>query len=160
MGSCSTGPVSDVSSARYRARQIRLDLGIVAALTAMGALRVEVAWAPQYRWCLVPLALAMVVLLGLGALPWPRLVRRPGLTGWLTAWYVACLAGILVFTRLDGDGTAIYPAGAIVVVVAAAALASPARSSAWGCWPRPATSSSRSPRRGRTRCWWLPWAWC
>ncbi|MFI7546749.1 putative bifunctional diguanylate cyclase/phosphodiesterase [Actinoplanes sp. NPDC049599] len=111
--------------AHYHARQVRLDLWIIAALTLMGAIRVQVAWAPEYRWWLVPLALSIVVLLAASALPWPRILRRPGVPAGLTAWYAASLAGVYVFNLFDDDGLAIYPAGAIVVVVAASALLKP-----------------------------------
>jgi diguanylate cyclase (GGDEF)-like protein/PAS domain S-box-containing protein len=101
-------------------------LWIIAALTLMGAIRVEVAWAPQYRWWLVPLGLAIAALLAASAVPWPRMLRRPGVGAGLTAWYVSCLAALFLFNRFDADGVTIYPAGAIVVVVAASALLRPA----------------------------------
>ncbi len=125
MGSVQHWAGSDASVAQYRARQIRLDLWIIAALTLMGAIRVEVAWAPQYRWGLFPLALAMAGLLAASALPWPRIVHRPGTPGWLVAWYAACLASLYVFNRFDGDGLAIYPGGAVVLIVAASAVFRP-----------------------------------
>src|SRR5688572_5011661 len=92
----------------------------------MGAVRVEVAWASQHRWWLVPLGLSIVVLLAASALPWPRILRRPRVLVGLTAFYVACLIGLLLFNRFDADGLTIYPAGAIVIVVAASALLRPA----------------------------------
>jgi diguanylate cyclase (GGDEF)-like protein/PAS domain S-box-containing protein len=112
--------------ATYRARQIRLDLWIMSALTLMGAIRVELAWAQHLRWPLVALGLSMAVLLAASALPWTRIVSRPGVRGWLTAWYAACLGGLLLFAAADVDGLAMYPAGAMVIVVAASALFSPA----------------------------------
>jgi diguanylate cyclase (GGDEF)-like protein/PAS domain S-box-containing protein len=117
---------SDASAAHYHARQIRLDLWIIAALTLMGAIRVEVAWAPEYRGWLVPLGVSIVVLLGASALPWTRILRRPDVWRLLTASYVAALAALLAFNRLDPDGIALYPAGAIMIIVAASALLSPA----------------------------------
>ncbi|MEU8228391.1 EAL domain-containing protein [Actinoplanes sp. NPDC048967] len=113
---------SDATLAQYRARQIRLDLWIIAALTLMGAVRVEVAWAPQYRWWLVPLGLAVAVVLAASALPWTRILRYAGVRGWLTAWYAAALIALYAFNHFDDDGLAIYPAGAIVIVVAASAV--------------------------------------
>ncbi|WP_158647417.1 bifunctional diguanylate cyclase/phosphodiesterase [Actinoplanes sp. ATCC 53533] len=118
-----TGP--DASLAQYRARQIRLDLWIIAALTLLGTVRVEVAWAPQHRWWLVPLGLSLVLLLAASALPWTRIAGRADWHGWLTAWYGATLAGLYAFSQLDADRLVIYPAGAIVIVVSAAAVCRP-----------------------------------
>jgi diguanylate cyclase (GGDEF)-like protein/PAS domain S-box-containing protein len=118
---------SDASVAAYHARRIRLDLWIIAALTLMGAVRVELAWDARYRWWLVPLGLSLVVLLAASALPWSRIAPHPGVRVGITAWYVLCLAGLLGFTSFDGDGLAIYPAGAVVVVVSAAAWFRPSR---------------------------------
>jgi diguanylate cyclase (GGDEF)-like protein/PAS domain S-box-containing protein len=117
---------STASVADHHARQIRLDLWIIAALTLMGAVRVQVAWAPQHRWWLVPLGLSLAALLAASALPWPRIALTRRVRGGLTAWYAVCLAGVLLFTGFDTEGPAIYPAGAIVIVVAASALLRPA----------------------------------
>ncbi|AGZ43868.1 putative bifunctional diguanylate cyclase/phosphodiesterase [Actinoplanes friuliensis] len=116
---------TDATVAQYHARQVRLDLWIIAALTAMGAIRIQVAWEPQYRWALVPLGLAFVAL-GVGAnLPLARLLARPAVQRFLPAGYAAALVFLFAFTVVDSEALAIYPAGAMVIVMAASALFRP-----------------------------------
>jgi diguanylate cyclase (GGDEF)-like protein/PAS domain S-box-containing protein len=118
-------PTTGDYEVEYWARQVRLGGYIATALTALGGLRVLIDWSPQYRWWLIPIGIAMVAQGASLTLPWQRIMRSPRVRSGLVGWYVANLVLLLFFSAYDKAALAIFPAGAMVIVVAAGALLRP-----------------------------------
>ncbi|WP_092542012.1 putative bifunctional diguanylate cyclase/phosphodiesterase [Actinoplanes derwentensis] len=104
----------------HLARQIRHNLWIFTALTAMGLVRVAFDWPAETRWALVPLGLSMLVLAAATRLPLEKLAARPQIRPMLAGVYIATLVAHALFSVADPHGTVMFPAGALAIMVAAA----------------------------------------
>ncbi|MET0426754.1 MAG: EAL domain-containing protein [Actinoplanes sp.] len=121
---------TETRNAGHLARQVRLNLGVFAAQSVAGLIRVQFAWPGPQRPATVLLGLAVVVLLGALRLPWESLARRPGLPRLLIGSYVGMIACLFLFSLADPDAAVMYPIGGMVITVAAATLIG-ARAGVW-----------------------------
>jgi len=111
---------SEASRVSHLARQVRLNLWVIAALTGMGLARVGFTWPAGYRWALAPLGLALVTLLAAARLPWESLILRRSARHLLTAGYAAGIVAQFLFCLPDPDPEIMYAIGVMMIVVAAA----------------------------------------
>jgi diguanylate cyclase (GGDEF)-like protein/PAS domain S-box-containing protein len=116
---------ADQLEVEYWARQVRLGIWIAISLTVLGGVRVWFDWPIQQHWWVLPIAGAAAAQGAAALLNWERIVRSVRVRDWLIGWYVANLALLFAFCRGDWAGLAIFPAAALVVVVAAGAVLRP-----------------------------------
>ena len=112
---------SETARVAHLARQVRLNLWVFTALSGMGGLRIVFDWPAGLEWTLVPLGLAVVTLIAATRLPWESLLRRPWAQQPLVAGYAAAIGFEFLFCLPDPDAEVIFPIGAMMIMVAAAA---------------------------------------
>jgi diguanylate cyclase (GGDEF)-like protein/PAS domain S-box-containing protein len=115
----------DDHTADYWARQIRVGATVAAVVTAIGGIRVLLAWPDTARWCLLVVGAAVVVQLGALRVPWERVVRREKSRRWLVLWWYAELPILGLFGLTDPHGAMVYLTAGILLLLSAAALWSP-----------------------------------
>ncbi|MET0416274.1 MAG: EAL domain-containing protein [Actinoplanes sp.] len=112
---------SETARVAHLARQVRLNLWVFTALSVMGGLRIAFAWPPGYRWVLIPLGAAVLILVAATRLPWESLLRHPWVQRPLVAGYAAAIAFQFLFCLPDPDAEVMFPIGVMMIMVAAAA---------------------------------------
>ncbi|MGK5678271.1 putative bifunctional diguanylate cyclase/phosphodiesterase [Actinoplanes sp. URMC 104] len=115
----------DDHTAEYWARQLRIGTGIAAVMTAIGGIRIALSWAPDSRWWVIPVMLAVLAQVCVFPLPWARLVRDGRKRRLLRIWWLGEVPVMLLFGWVDPDGWMLYVPAAVLLVVTAAALWSP-----------------------------------
>jgi diguanylate cyclase (GGDEF)-like protein/PAS domain S-box-containing protein len=110
----------------YWARQIRIGTWVAVLVTSIGGVRIALNWPAHQHFWLTPLV--AVVLLQVAALrvPWASLVRRSSVRKWLLLWWFGELPVLLLFGLNDRRGLMLYLPGAVLLLLTAAALWSPA----------------------------------
>ncbi len=111
---------SETARLAHLARQVRLNLWVVAAVSVMGGLRILFAWPPGHRWLLAPLGAAILVLVAATRLPWDTLMRRRWIQRPLVGGYAAAIVAEFLFCLPDPDAGVIFPIGVMMIMVAAA----------------------------------------
>ncbi|GAA3291024.1 GGDEF domain-containing protein [Dactylosporangium vinaceum] len=106
----------------YRARQIRLGTWVAVGVILIGAVRAQLDWRSG-PWVVGGIALMAVGQAGLALLPWERYVQSSWLPRALGGWWLANLALLLAYTAYDTAALTIFPAGVMLVLASAAALA-------------------------------------
>ena len=118
-------PNEDDPETGYWVGQVRLGTWIAIAFTGLAAGRLLVDWAPAYRWWLIPMGLLLSVQTAALALPWRRIVGRPGGRRALVCGWLGELALVFAFAAYDKAPLSIYAGGTMVIVVWAGALLPP-----------------------------------
>src|SRR4051812_4414683 len=101
-------PELDDHTADYWARQIRIGAAIAAVVTAIGGVRIALDWAPQARWWLVPVFLAVTLQVAALPLDWERLVRHGRTRRLLLLWWFGEMPVLLLFGLIDPQGWMLY----------------------------------------------------
>ncbi|GAB7038843.1 MULTISPECIES: putative bifunctional diguanylate cyclase/phosphodiesterase [Catenuloplanes] len=117
--------VDDDYQVEHWTRQIRMGCWIAIVISTVGAVRVFLDWPEPSRWLVLVIGAAVLAQAGLLWLPWARIIRRRHAREWLFLWWLLELPLLYVFARGDEAALAIFPAGAIVVMVTAAVLYPP-----------------------------------
>src|SRR4051812_20997294 len=94
----------DDHTADYWARQIRIGAAVAAVVTAIGGVRVIMAWPETARWWMIVVALAVVAQAAAIRLPWERLVLRPSFRRRLLLWWYAAMPIVALFGLADPHG--------------------------------------------------------
>ncbi|MEV4347872.1 EAL domain-containing protein [Actinoplanes sp. NPDC049596] len=115
----------DDHTAEYWARQLRIGAGIAVVVTAIGGLRIALAWAPEDRWWLIPVAVAVAVQTAAFWVPWARIARDDRKRGRLLLWWFAELPVLLLFGWADPAGWLLYVPAAVLLLISGMALWSP-----------------------------------
>ncbi len=115
----------DDHTADYWVRQIRLGAAIAAVVTTIGGVRIALSWPSDFRWWLVPVAVAVLAQAAALLLPWGRIVRRAKVRGRLLLWWFAEMPVLLLFGAADPQGAMLYLPAAALLLITAAALWSP-----------------------------------
>ncbi|MDR7274621.1 putative bifunctional diguanylate cyclase/phosphodiesterase [Catenuloplanes atrovinosus] len=117
--------IDDGYQVEHWTRQIRMGCWIAIVISTVGAVRVFLDWPQSSRWLVFVLGAAVVAQAGLLVLPWARIIRRRYARELLFAWWLLELPLLYLFARGDQAALAIFPAGAIVIMVTAAVLYPP-----------------------------------
>ncbi len=115
----------DDHTADYWARQIRIGATVAAVVTAIGGVRVALAWGDAGRWWLLLVAFAVVAQVAAVRVPWERLVRREKFRRRLLLWWYAEMPILVLFGVADKHGAMVYLTGGVLLLMSAAALWSP-----------------------------------
>ncbi|MFF5085301.1 putative bifunctional diguanylate cyclase/phosphodiesterase [Actinoplanes sp. NPDC000266] len=115
----------DDHTAEYWVRQLRIGAGIAVVVTAIGGIRIALAWAPGSRWWLIPVAAVVVLQVAGFWAPWNRIVRDDLKRGRLLAWWFGQLPVLLLFGMVDPDGWLLYVPAAVLLLITGMALWSP-----------------------------------
>jgi diguanylate cyclase (GGDEF)-like protein/PAS domain S-box-containing protein len=116
----------DDHTADYWARQIRIGSWIAVLVTSIGGVRIALNWPPSRHFWLVPVVAVVVLQAATVRLPWASLVRRDSVRKWVLTWWFGELPVLLLFGLYDRRGLMLYLPGAVLLLVTAAALWSPA----------------------------------
>jgi diguanylate cyclase (GGDEF)-like protein/PAS domain S-box-containing protein len=117
--------IDDDYQVEHWTRQIRMGCWIAIVITAVGAVRVLLDWPEPSRWLIFVIIPAVLAQLGLLGLPWARIIRRRRARELLFAWWLLEFPLLYLFARGDEAALAIFPAGAMVIMVTAAVLYPP-----------------------------------
>ncbi|WP_051798409.1 putative bifunctional diguanylate cyclase/phosphodiesterase [Catenuloplanes japonicus] len=117
--------IDDGYQVEHWTRQIRMGCWIAIVISAVGAVRVVLDWPASSRWLVLAIIAAALIQFGLLWVPWARVVRRPYAREWLFAWWLLELPLLYLFASGDDAALAIFPAGAMVVLVTSAVLYPP-----------------------------------
>ncbi|GIE93151.1 two-component system response regulator [Paractinoplanes rishiriensis] len=115
----------DDHTADYWVRQIRIGATVAAVVTAIGGVRVTMAWAQNARWWLLLVALAVVAQLALVRAPWGRWIRSERFRSRLLLWWYAEMPILVLFGVADPHGAMLYLTAGVLLLITAAALWSP-----------------------------------
>jgi diguanylate cyclase (GGDEF)-like protein/PAS domain S-box-containing protein len=115
----------DDHTAGYRTRQIRVGATVAALVTAIGGVRVLLAWPDIASWWPVAVVIAAIAQIACLRVPWERLVRREHLRPRLVLWWYAELPILVLFGLADPHGALVYLTAGILLLMSGAALWSP-----------------------------------
>jgi len=118
-------PRMDAHTAEYWARQLRIGTWVAIVVTLIGGVRIVLDWPATARWWLVPVTAAVLAQALMLRAPWHRLVRGR-FRHWLLLWWLGQTPVLLFFGIEDPKGPMFYLPGAVLLLITAAALWSPA----------------------------------
>ena len=118
-------PTMDAHTAEYWARQLRIGTWVAVLVTAIGGVRIALSWPGSAHWWVLPVVVAVLAQIATLRVPWARLVRGP-VRGWLLIWWLGEMPVLLLFALADPDGVMFYLPGAVLLLITAAAIWSPA----------------------------------
>ncbi|MFI6074440.1 putative bifunctional diguanylate cyclase/phosphodiesterase [Actinoplanes sp. NPDC051343] len=116
----------DAHTADYWARQLRIGTWVAVFVTSIGGVRIALNWPPSRHFWLVPVVAVVLLQAAALRLPWARLVQHKNVRNWLLLWWFGELPVLLLFGLNDRRGLMLYLPGAVLLLLTAAALWSPA----------------------------------